>query len=217
MVFDHAADNLKSRPMPKNKLVSLDWKIPMDSKVRKRLLKIGKLDPTAWAAVRILTTCSVGYRKEQREDPNYAWLLGNAKAAKGLGYKSVAAFEANRDKKAAKTLAGLARYLCDVVYAGNALAFRKIAECVEFTKTHGLSTWADPLGQQIEDYCISNWLKNPKVDYDDFRKKFIFNIEQFIEATKDCPADHKTIAKRVRVIGFLMNKGRPRGVKNKKR
>lgn len=202
--------------MPKSKLAIFDWKNPVDRKSLKDRLRLGKLDPVAWKRATILASCSAGYRKWAREQPDYRWLLGTAEAVKELGYDSVAAFEANLEERRVEILAKLARALGDEAFAGNAMAFRQIAECVEFIRTHGDSTWVDKLGQEIERYCRSKWLKTPKMEYDHFKENFTFNMEQFIEETK-CSADHKTIAKRVRGLGFLINKGRPRGVKNKKR
>jgi len=183
------------------------------------MLRIGKLKTAAWSMARTLATSSDEFRAAQLSDPVYQNAFGKDTVK---GFTTRAEFEAGMEKRRARNREIAIGQLCTAAYNGNARAFRALADCVEFIKKNGIEEkWSDPLAQQIHDYVFDRWVeslaKTGRTDPDSFmRENDFFNIEQFIEDT-GTEQDRATINKRVRALGYRVNKGRPTGSKNKKR
>jgi len=109
--------------------------------------------------------------------------------------------------------------LCKAAVAGDGDVFRRLANCVDLL---GSNRWADPLAEEIWMFVVPEWkIKKKggrKYDVNRYMKTAgpPFNIEKFMRRP-GVLTDRKTVTKRVRLLGFRVKTGRPKGTTKRAR
>lgn len=205
--------------MPKKKNQQWDFKTPIDARSAARVAKIGALKEGAWNVAEALARGSEEYWAYYQKERWFEAPL----AVRAGAFKTEADYHAFIDGHRSKVLNEAVREMCSAAYAGNFRAFRALADCVKFIGQNGLAKqWADPLAKQIDDYVFQRWIASgggskPICEMHEYMRKVgRFNVDEFIRTTGS-DNDRETIAKRVRALGYALNRGRPKGTQNAKR
>ena len=199
--------------MAKLKHQKWDFENPDDSMGAFYLANYGLQHKGAHRVARVLTLNSKDHCSNVRSDQRLQDHAGEL-VRKGE-IKTVSEFFEAIEKRWAGELAGVVRELCYAAYAGNGDSFRRLADSIDFIRTHEQQgSWADPLAQRIWAYVFDKWVESivagPLVAHEDFMKSVgYFNIEGFMDWS-GLEHDRKTVTKRVRRMGYRVKTGRPK-------
>lgn len=125
--------------------------------------------------------------------------------------ESAAQWMDENDRRAEQIARAVLDELCSTAHDGRGDAFRRLAEAIDLlAKEH----WADPLSEEIFRYVHEVWINatinGEKCEHDTFMKtRGRFNVERFM-SRPGVMADRKTVVKRVRALGYVVQTGAPR-------